>query len=257
MTDKTLKLSEQVNQILEGTEVSDEFKSDLSTIIEATVADKLSVLSEELVAENAIKLASDRDEMVATLTEANATYEQTLEENVSNYLDFVVEEWASDNELAIEAGIKVERAENFMEGLQHLFSENFVEIPESGEDVIAISESKIADMESKIDTQLTKIAELQEGNIALIKDGVILDLSEGLTAIEKDKLSTLSEDVDFSTKESYAKKVKVIRESFFKQDVVVTDKHLNEDVITPNLMEAIIPSKPSNAMDKYLKVLNK
>lgn len=261
MSDKKIDLTEEVNLILEGTEATDEFKGKLGTLLEATISAKVKSISEDMDAENVIKLAAAKDEMITTLEEANVKYEANLEENVSKYLEYVINEWMEENTLAIEAGIKVERADNFMEGLQHLFSENFIEVPESGEDVIAISESKVADMESKLDAQLSQIATLKESNTKLVKAKVIDSISEGLTDTEIEKLTSLSEDVTFVDSESFSAKVSLIKEAYFKKEVATDEvpadeaETITEEVKPDTIMGTLEKPATVNPMDKYLSAL--
>lgn len=256
MSEKQIDLTEEVNLILEGADVTDEFKGKVSTLLETSISAKVKELSENLEAENTIKLAAEKDELIETLEEANAQYEETLEENVSKYLEYVINEWMEENKLAIDAGIKVERAENFMEGLQHLFSENFVEVPESGDDVIAISESKISEMESKLDAQLDTIANLKESNVSLLKDRAIATISEGMTDTEIEKLTSLSEDVSFTDETSFVSKVSLIKESYFKEST--SDEVITEEIVNPSMMSALEKDKQSgNPMDKYLTAFRK
>jgi len=254
MSDTKIDLTEEVNLILEGTEATDEFKTKLATVLEATIQDKVKTISENLDAENVVKLAAAKDEMIDTLEEANQDYENTLEENVSKYLEYVINEWMEENELAIEAGIKVERAENFMEGLQDLFSENFVEVPESGEDVIAISESKISEMEAKLHEQMTKITELEESQDVLVKANIIESHSEGLTETEIEKLTSLTEDVAYTNADTFSSKVLLIKEAYFKEaSDEASTKELTETVKPVSIMSALEKDRSDeNPMNKYL-----
>jgi len=205
-------LTEQVDVLFEGIEVTDEQKEKFAIKLEAVLSEKTRSIEEELSAK--------KDEEVATgITEAT----DAMEENINKYLEYVVTEWMEDNKLAVETGLKAEITESFISGLKDLFESSYIEMPEGKQDVLASTESKVSKLTDDLNESIETITTLKSQIEKFEKSQVVVECSEGLTDTQKEKLSSLVEDIDFSSKDAYESKVKTIRESFFKKE------SLNED----------------------------
>lgn len=220
--EKKLNLSEEITQILEGSDVSEDFKTNLETIFSATITEKV----------DAIKVQMDADEAAATEASTKEITEK-VEAAVDTYLEYVVEQWLSDNQLAVDAGIRSEMTESFIVGMKALFDENYVAIPEGKEDAFITATTKVTDLEASLDEQITKVAGLKK-EVEDYKKGEIVEAnSEGLADTQKEKFNQLVEDIAFSDSASFSAKVKTIRESFFNKK----DEKLDEDnsgIVTDN-----------------------
>lgn len=211
MTDKK-NLTEQVDILFEGIEVTDDQKGKFAIKLEAVLSEKTRSIEEKLTAKKDEELALATEEVV-----------KTMEEGINKYLEYVVTEWMEENKLAVEGGLKAELTESFMKGLKDLFEGSYVELPEGKEDLFAKLETKLESVTSDLNESIEKITTLTAEIESFQKKEIVAEHSEGLTDTQKEKLSSLVEDVEFTSKDSYDAKVKHIRESFFKKE------SLNED----------------------------
>ncbi len=225
MSDKEqkLNLSEHVETLFEGVaDVTDAQKEKMETVLEAAVS---SIVSAEKT-----KIQEAADAEVAQLVEAKTT---ELNETVSKYMDYVITEWMEQNKLAVENGLKLEMATNFFEGMKALFVEHNVEVPEGKDDLVASHEAKITELEDKLNESTNKVIELGSQLDESAKSGIVTDAAEGLTDTQKEKFDSLVEGIEFGDRETFTKKVKTIRESYFKADDKTSHKEtktsLNEE----------------------------
>ena len=197
-------MEEDVNALLGGEELSEEFREKAKTIFEAAINAKVAAVKEEIQAEYDAKL----DEGVA---EARAE----LSERVDSYLEYVADEWFAENALAIESGLKTEMTESFLEGMKSLFEEHYVSIPEEKYDVLHSMVEKLDDMETKLNEQIEKNIGLNKRLGESIADGILENVSEGLAATQKEKLASLAEGVEFESDTEYREKLETLKESYF------------------------------------------
>ena len=206
---KSISVKEDVAALVEGEGLSEEFKNKAATIFEAAVKSKtreeISRIHEDMTSEFEVKL----EESVSTLTE-----------KVDTYLNYVVEEWTKENELAIERGLKGEIAEDFISGLKQLFEDHYIDVPDEKYDVLEAQSEKISELEGKINSVMEQNVALTQVKSQLVREQVISEVSEELTDTEIEKFKSLTEDVDFVSEESFRAKLDTLKESYFPKTVV-------------------------------------
>ena len=143
------------------------------------------------------------------------TFKDELTEKVDTYLNYVVDEWTKENELAIERGLKGEIAEDFISGLKQLFEDHYIDVPDEKYDVLEAQSEKIAELEEKINEEIQKNVNISQQNSGLVREQVIAEVSEDLADTEIEKFKSLTEDVDFVDEESFREKLSTLKESYF------------------------------------------
>ena len=221
--------------------LSDEFKGKASTIFEAAVKSKL--------AEEIDRLEEKYNEELAEEVESTKS---DLVEKVDNYLNYVVEQWMDDNKLAVQSGLRTEIAEKFMTSLKDLFTESYIEVPESKVDLVDELASANEELEESVNEAVAKNISMQEELETYKRNAIIAEAAEGLAVTEAEKLKKLAEDVDFDDAETFAQKVATIKESYFtKKSAESAD--IEEDATDgDNIVEAT-----SDTMAQYLQAIQK
>jgi hypothetical protein len=200
--------------------ISEDFKQKAATIFEARVYDKLQQLEEETEA----RYASMLEESVEAIKE-------DLTEKVNDYLSYVVEQWISDNEIAIESGLRSELTEDFISGLRNLFAEHYIDVPAEKVDLVEELATKVEELEGKLNEEIEYGIDLRKALVESIKTEITYEVTEGLTATQVEKIKSLAESVDFSTEEEYRVKLETIRENYFPSSVKKADvSQLQEQV---------------------------
>jgi hypothetical protein len=233
-----LDLEEDVNALLEGEELSEEFKEKATIVFEAAVRSKIAAVQEALEAQ-----------YNAALQEEIETMKSGLVERIDAYLEYVSEEWISENELQIESGIKAQVAEDFMSGLKGLFEEHYVYIPEDKYNVLDAMVTKLDEMETKLNEQIDRNVALNKQLSESVSDNILDEVSEGLALSQKDKLASLAEGVEFDSEEQYREKLVTLRESYFPTQSAT---ETSEQVLTE---EAVVDH--GSTMNAYLRALTK
>lgn len=205
--DESIDMSDDIDALVADEDLTEEFKNKAKTIFEAAVSSKVNSKVDEIEAK-----------YEESTREAIEEIKEELTEKVDNYLGYVAESWVSENELAIERGLKSELTEGFINGLKNLFEEHYVEVPEEKFDVIeelASRNDKLdSDLSDEVATNITLSQEIEE----LKREKIIREASEGLADSEVEKLKTLAEDVDYEDEENFVEKVSTIKESYFKSE---------------------------------------
>ena len=234
-------VEEDVNALLGGEELSEEFKEKAKTIFEAAINSKVAVVKEELEAQYQEKLAEEIE-----------AAKESLSERVDSYLEYVADEWFEENALAVETGLKSEMTESFLEGMKGLFEEHYVTIPEDKYDVLESMVEKLDDMETKLNEQIEKNISLNGRLSEATADGILDQVSEGLAQTQKEKLASLSESVEFESEGQYREKLETLKESYFsdKKSPVAKTETLSEGV------DEAGSESYSNSMDSYLRTLS-
>ena len=214
----TVDVSQDVNALLQGEELSEEFQKKAATIFEAAVKAK--------VVEQVEKFESDYDEKLAKEVES---VKESMEARVDAHLDYVAEQWVKENHLAIDSGLRNEITEEFITGLKNLFSENYIDIPDDKYDVLEGMREQIDEMEGKLNEQIEKNVELNKALGQYIKNGIVSEVSEGLAQTQKEKFNSLVESVEFESEESYREKVGTLKESYFPKKPVTQSEDLAEE----------------------------
>ena len=239
---KEIDVSEHVDALMnnEG-DLSEEFKRKAATVFEAAVKSK--IRDEVARLENEYK--SELDESIKTTKEE-------LSEKVDTYLNYVVEEWMKENELAIERGLKGEIAEDFISGLKTLFEDHYVDIPDEKYDVLEAQSEKITELEKKLNEEMGKVIDLKNSNSTLVREQVISETTSDLTDTEIEKFKSLTEDVEFTDGESFREKLDTLKESYFPKTKPVETKTVN-DVETGTAQDI----DTTDSMASYMKAIGK
>ncbi|MDD4242772.1 MAG: hypothetical protein PHG08_00535 [Bacilli bacterium] len=203
-TEEEIKEVVDFGSLFEGTSLTEEVKTKITTIFEAALGAKV------------------EEKTVAIQEEFQAKFEQTLDEvkielveKIDSFLDYAVEEWVNQNRIALENGIRNEITENFILGLKELFAENFIEVPEEKYDLIGEMETDLGDLTTKLDEQLAKNVALNSKINTLVKEAIVNEVGAGLTAIDSEKFKGLVENVEFESESAYKEKVVTIKENYF------------------------------------------
>ena len=239
---KDINVKEHVDALMNGEgDLSEEFKRKAATVFEAAVKSKVREEVERLEED----YRNDLDEnMNKTQTE--------LTEKVDNYLNYVVEEWTKENELAIERGLKGEIAEDFISGLKQLFEDHYIDVPDEKYDVLEAQSQKISELEAKLNEEVEKNIGFKNNNAKLVREQVISQCTGDLTEVEIEKFKSLTEDVDFTDEDSFRSKLDTLKESYFpKNKPVVTET--NNDVETGNAQDI----DTSGSMGAYMSAIGK
>ena len=232
-------IEEDVNALLGGEELSEEFKAKAKTIFEAALTSKVGEIKEALEAQYEERLVEEVEEI-----------KEALKERVDSYLEYVADEWFTENELAVEQGLKTEMTESFLEGMKGLFEAHYVTIPEDKYDVLESMVEKLDDMETKLNEQIEKNIQLNQRLAESVADGIFDQISEGLAATQKEKLASLAESVEFESEEEYREKLEMLKESYFPANKA-------PKAHTETLSEGVDHSSESvsDTMAAYLKTL--
>jgi len=234
-------IDEDVNALLAGEELSEEFQEKARTIFEAAINSRVSQIQETLEEKYATALLEEVEEIKTALSE-----------RVDSYLEYVADEWFTENALAIEKGLKTEMTESFLQGMRGLFEEHYVSIPEDKYDVLESMVEKLDEMETKLNEQIEKNVSLNKRLAESVADGIFEQVSEGLADTQKDKLASLAESVEFESEEEYREKLETLKESYFPSRAV------SPSARTESLSEGVdnAPESISGPMSAYLKTLS-
>ena len=234
-------IEEDVNALLEGEELSEEFQEKARTIFEAALRSKVSEVKEALEVQYEERLLEEVEEI-----------KLALEERVDAYLEYVAEEWMTENELAIEHGLKSEMTESFLQGMRGLFEEHYVSIPEDKYDVLESMVEKLDEMETKLNEQIEKNISLNKRLSESVAQGIFDEISEGLALSQKEKLASLAESVEFESDEEYREKLETLKESYFPSRVT------SPQAQTETLSEGVDVATEyhSDSMNAYLRTLS-
>ena len=234
-------IEEDVNALLQGEELSEEFQEKARTIFETAITAKVAEVKEALEARYSEVLAEEVEDI-----------KKELNERVDSYLEYVAEEWYTENQLAVEAGLKSEMTESFLTGMKSLFEEHYVSIPEEKYDVLESMVEKLDDMETKLNEQIEKNVSLNKRLAESVADGIVDQVSEGLAQTQKEKLASLAESVEFESENQYREKLETLKESYFPS------KGVSPSAKKENLSEGVdsSPETVNGSMAAYLKTLS-
>ena len=233
-------LSADVAALVDGEELSEEFKEKATTIFEAAVVSRLNEEVERV-----------HQEYAATLSEEVEAVKTQLAEQVDEYLTYAVQSWIDANQLQVESGLKSEIAESVVEGLKKVFLENHIEVPEEKIDVVDSMASELDSMEAKLNEQIDKNVELTAQVGALVKNGIVNELAESLASTEREKLVGLAEGVEFENEESFRNKVEMLKESYFPSKPATGAETIAEDV------QPVVDTQMTDSMNKYVDALRR
>lgn len=243
---EALDFEEDLDTIIkEEATLSDGFREKAATIVEAVLTSKLAESVERLEAE-----------YVQNLEEEVSEIQNSLVEKVDSYLNYVVENWMKENEVAVSTGLRTEIAEDFMTSLQSVFKEHYIEIPEGKEDLLDELSDQVAELEESLNKTTEDNIRLHEANNVHVKAEVIRKASSGLAETDAEKLAKLVEDVEFDNEESFTQKVDTVKESYFKGEVTESVDEVNsiageDEAPAEDLNEAM--SRYTQAITKFNK----
>ena len=234
-------IEEDVNALLQGEELSEEFQEKARTIFETAITAKVAEVKEALEARYSEVLAEEVEDI-----------KKELNERVDSYLEYVAEEWFTENQLAVEAGLKSEMTESFLTGMKSLFEEHYVSIPEEKYNVLESMVEKLDDMETKLNEQIEKNVSLNKRLAESVADGIVDQVSEGLAQTQKEKLASLAESVEFESENQYREKLETLKESYFPS------KAVSPSAKKENLSEGVdsSPETINGSMAAYLRTLS-
>jgi len=239
---KKEKMKEDLDALLGGENLSEEFVTKASTIFEAAVIAR----AEEVIAEAEIALTEQFESAVEEIKE-------DLAAKVDDYLNYMVEEWMKENALAIEKGLRAEIVEDFITGLKGLFEEHYIDIPEEKVQVVEELTSKVEELEDALNEQIARGIELTKSLNEQKKIEAIYTACEGLTQTQVEKLKSLAEGVEFTTEEEFVAKVDVLKESYFKAEVKAADNSAYDEILVEEEKKVTF-SDPS--MEIYTKAIS-
>lgn len=225
VVEEVIEIEESIANMFEGMDLSEEFTSKVTLVFEAAVNEAATAKADAIIAEKTEALEAEMNESVATAVDG-------IVENLDSYLDYVVEEWMKENELAIEAGVKVEMAESLMAGLKGLFEEHNIEVDEETVDVVAGLEEQVSEFKDAANEAINENVALK-GEIASLKASTVFEeMTEDLTITQRERLKVLSEKLDASNIDEYKTDLNTLKESFFASKVVVEEVAEEEEIIT-------------------------
>ena len=241
--EEMIDVEQDIQALLEGEELSEEFQNKARTIFEAAIRTKLSEIKEQ------VKVSYEEK-----LVEEVASIKEELKDRVDSYLEYVADEWVQENKIAIEHGLKSEMTESFLEGMRGLFEEHYVTIPEEKYDVIESMVDKLDEMEGKLNEQIEKNIALNKRLAESVSDVVFAEVTEGLAQTQKDKLAGLVDNVEFESETAYREKLNTLRESYFPTKVAQrnTAENLTEEAGSTDYTGNVSPT-----MEAYLKTLTR
>ena len=236
-----IDVEEDLNALIAGEELSEEFQNKARTIFETAIKVKISEVKAEL-----------EEQYEKSIVEEVATVKTELTERLDAYLEYVADEWVAENKLAIESGLKTEMTESFLTGMKSLFEDHYVTIPEEKYDVVNSMVEKLDEMEDKLNEQIEKNVALNKRLAESVADVIQADVSEGLALSQKEKLASLAENVEFDSEETYREKLVTLRESYFPTNTGTRD---NSETLSEETAE--VPQVHSNLMESYLQTMNR
>lgn len=241
--------SEHVEAMFDGEELSEQFKEKVSTIFEAAVNFKLNELAEELHAEYETKLTEE----VERLEEQQIVELEELTNKIDQYLNYVVEQWIKENEVAVEASLRSEVTEDFIAGLKNLFSEHYIDIPDDKVNVVEELATRVEELEAKLNESINENIDLKKSINEMASEEIFAEISEGLTVSQSEKLKKLAEGVIFEDIDSFKKKLQIVKENYFPSNDGKKTSHLLEESFDGEEPEVVT----SQAMSKYVRAISR
>jgi hypothetical protein len=238
-------VTEDVNALLNGEDLTEEFKTKAATIFEAAVVTR--------VKEEVSRLEEDYE---TRLDEQVESIKEELAEKVDGYLNYIVEKWIEDNEIALTNGIKLEMMEKFVSGIKNVFEENYIEVPEEKFDVLASMEEKLQELETKLDESLQKNVELHTEINSFNRKEIVTEACDGLTDTQVEKFKTLAEELSYEDEESFKGKLKTIRENYFSNKKSLTETK-GTFITDDPIVEEVETVKLDPKMSAYVSALGK
>ena len=238
-----IDVEEDLNALIAGEELSEEFQNKARTIFEGAIRSKVAVIEEELTKSYESKLVEEVDEIKVALTE-----------RLDSYLEYVAQEWLEENHLVIENGLKTEMTESFLEGMKSLFEEHYVTIPDEKYDVLNSMVEKLDEMENKLNEQIDKNVSLNKRLAESTADVIFAEVTEGLALSQREKLQSLAEKIEFESETDYREKLETLRESYFPSNA--NAQKAKSETISEGVAN-VAPQDVSKSMEAYMASLGR
>ena len=243
--EEAIDVETDIQALLEGEELSEDFTNKARTIFEAAIRSKVAEMKEQV-----------KSEYEENLIEQVQSIKEELTDRVDSYLEYVADEWVAENQLAVEKGLKTEMTESFLTGMRSLFEDHYVTIPDDKYDVLENMVDKLDEMEGKLNEQIDKNVALNKRLAESVADVIFAEVAEGLALSQKDKFASLAENVEFESETSYREKLATLRKSYFPENAgVQRDESENLSEETQSTQYQTTPV--SNTMERYLQTLNR
>ena len=243
--EEAIDVETDIQALLEGEELSEDFTNKARTIFEAAIRSKVAEMKEQV-----------KSEYEENLIEQVQSIKEELTDRVDSYLEYVADEWVAENQLAVEKGLKTEMTESFLTGMKSLFEDHYVTIPDEKYDVLENMVDKLDEMEGKLNEQIDKNVALNKRLAESVADVIFAEVAEGLALSQKDKFASLAENVEFESEASYREKLATLRKSYFPENAgVQRDESENLSEETQSTQYQTTPV--SNTMERYLQTLNR
>ena len=242
--EEEFSIEEDVNALLAGEDLSEEFQEKARTIFETAIKSKVAEIKENL-----------QSSYEQALVEEIEVIKEGLTDRVDAYLEYVADEWVAENALAVEHGLKTEMTESFLQGMKGLFEDHYVSIPEDRYDVIESMVDKLDEMEGKLNEQIERNVALNRRLSESVADVIFADVVEGLALSQKDKLASLAENVEFDGEANYREKLVTLRNSYFPTNTGAQ----RDDSETLSESTDVQSQQPqvSGRMESYLQTLGR
>jgi hypothetical protein len=236
----SLDVSEDVRALTGDEELSEDFKEKAATVFEAAVKSKIRGEVARIESEKETEIAEHVESVKAELVE-----------KVDAYMDYVVEEWMKENEIAVERGLKGEIAEDFITGLKGLFEEHYIDVPDEKYDILEAQSEKIDQLEEKLNEQITKNADLNKKVGELVRESVFAEVSEDLTDTEVEKFKSLADEIEFVNEETFKEKLDSLKESYFPKTAATVTESVDTDTTGTDTIDT------SDAMNAYMNAISR
>ena len=237
-----VNVDEDVAALVDGEELSEEFKAKASTIFEAAVKSKISKIRKQIREES----KKEQDERIESMQEE-------MTENMDKYLSYATKEWMEENKLSVETGVRNEVTESFISGLKKLFEEHYIDVPEEKEDVFESLVVEVAELEEKLDAQTEKHMDTVKELNTYKAASVFKTVSEGMVDTDVEKFTELTEDVDYDTDDQYAEKLNTIKNSYFKSD---TKEDVVDNKKTAGTNNPVVDGTSDSRMDSVMSAIS-
>ena len=247
--DLEIDVKDDMDALVGGEDLSEEFKTKAATIFETAVSAKV-------ISEVNQRIEELEEQYVQEITEAKEEHKSTMTEKVDGYLNYVVEEWMTENELAVEKGIRSELVEDFMTGLKTLFTEHYIDIPEEKVDLVDDLFGKVEDLEQKLDESINNNVEMKKELAEFKKEDTLREVSKDLADTEKEKLGKLAEGIDFEDEQQYTEKLEVIKENYFPTSTQKTET-ITEELENTEEEETSSEVSVDPVMSRYVSALTR
>jgi len=237
-----VNVEEDVAALVNGEELSEEFKAKASTIFEAAVKSKISKIRKQIREES----KKEQDERIESMQEE-------MTENMDKYLSYATKEWMEENKLSVETGVRNEVTESFITGLKKLFEEHYIDVPEEKEDVFESLVIETKELEEKLDAQTEKHMDTVKELNTYKAASVFKTVSEGMVDTDVEKFKELVEDVDYDADEQYAEKLNTIKNSYFKSDA---KEEVVDNKKTAGTNNPVVDGKSDSRMDGVMNAIS-